>query len=169
MICFVDKIGKNLEGSRGSVLNKKCSLSGLVYTQKISEILEKYEIGLMLGKCDLSRNSSKHFNEQNRLYQVYASCIAPSYGKGIGRALEADFAWHDIGFGEENQRQDQEHWKYILIGNDRWVKLDSICSSVVWIYVYVNDVISWCCENNEIIYDMNYVHLTKYMEYACLV
>ena len=153
MICFVVKTGKNQEGSRWSVLYKKCSLLGLVYTQKISEILEKYKIGFMLGKCDLSRNSSKHFNEQNRLYQAYASCIAPSYGKGICRALEADFAWHDIGFGEENQRQDQEHWKYILIGNDRWVKTRLYMFKGDECYMYMfKDVISWCLWANWIIY-----------------
>ena len=60
MICFVVRIDENLEGFRGSVINKKCSLSCLVWIWKILEILDKYKNGFMLEKFNLSRNFRMH-------------------------------------------------------------------------------------------------------------
>ena len=38
----------------------------------------------------------------------YTSCIALLFERGIFRALEAEFAWYNIGIGEGNQGQVQE-------------------------------------------------------------
>ena len=39
--------------------------------------------------------------------------------RGSYRAYKANFALHNIGFGEENQGQEQEHWMYDMVGHDR--------------------------------------------------
>ena len=74
MSCLVKKTGKNLEGSRESVLNKKCFLLCLVYAQKISEFLEKYRYRFMLENYNLSRNFRKRF--KSILAQIMHRLIA---------------------------------------------------------------------------------------------
>ena len=76
--------------------------------------------------------------------------------RGSYRAYKADFGLHNIGFREKNKGQEQEHWIFELVGYDRWVKPDSICSDVMLnICLCLKMQYQDDCEKNWIIYVMD--------------